>query len=87
MAISGSKIFIVEATLTPSTIVWRVASGPGWATAGGQPYRDGSSVGYLDWEDTAEGITSETHHVIGRVGRSLSRMAAELRCVRPLPLG
>lgn len=87
MAIHGSKIYVAEATLTPTTVVWRVATGPGWASAGGQPSRDAGVLGLDGWEDPAEAITCEVHHSVSRVSRSLSRMANQLAGVRPLPLG
>lgn len=83
----GSRIFIAEAFLQPSQIVWRVATGPGYATAGGQPRRDSGVLALLGWDRPEDAITPETGRGIQRTVRALGRMEAELLRVRPLPLG
>ena len=85
--VHGSRIFIAEAFLQPSQIIWRVASGPGYATAGGQCGRDGGVLALLGWDRPDEAITPETGRAIQRVVRRLGRMEAELLRCRPLPLG
>lgn len=85
--IHGSRIFIAEAFLQPSQVVWRVASGPGFESAGGQPGRDAGVLALLGWDRTEDAITPETGRAIQHVVRRLGRMEAELLRVRSLPLG
>lgn len=87
MVNSGSLIMVAEMRLRPSSVVWRVGSGPSAAIAGIQRWRDSGVLSLLDWEDLTEGITCETYHGLHKILRSTRRMADQLLSARPIPLG
>lgn len=87
MSSRGSKIFIAEAWLTPSQVTYRLATGPGYVTAGGQPRCDAGVLPLLGWDVPVDAITPRTHDMLGDVIRSFGRMAAELRRVRSFEMG
>lgn len=83
----GSRIFIAEAILAPSAVTWRVATGPGWASAGGQPGRWAGVMDLTSWGDSTMGVTAETSRATFHASAKLRRLALELGGVQPLPLG
>lgn len=84
---NGSRIFVAESFLTPSSIVWRVASGPGWATAGGQPDRRHGVMDLTSWGSEPNAITWEASRALFHSAAVLRRWALQLGDVQALPVG
>lgn len=84
---SGSTIVIAEVKLQQRQIIWRVRSGSGYLSCGGQ-HRGNAGVLALDgWEDPGEALVVEAERGISAAVMELRRMAAELDAVAALPLG
>lgn len=83
----GSRIFIAEAFFAPSMVTWRVATGPGWESAGGQPGRWAGALDLTSWGDSPDGLTAEASRATFHAAAKLRRIALELGSVQALPLG
>lgn len=86
MAGLGSKIFIAEATLHPTLVHWRVATGPGWAAVGGMPSRQSGIRGLERWEGDPDGPGIEVYDTLAKVALQLRRLEEEIHAVRSLPV-
>lgn len=83
----GSKVYVAEVAIQAGSVVWRVASGPGWSSVGCQPVHLHGALAFDRWEDDTAGRVAELSRSFDRVCDGLAGMATELEHVQVLPLG
>lgn len=86
MALPGKRLWVAEAFLSPTSVLYRTVTGPAWATLGGVAVHESRSLLYTAWDDELEGQQNEAGRAAIRQAYDLRRMGDQVVIQPGLPL-